>query len=119
MEKPLFPSCEEFSVLSFLLNLMRVKVTSKWTNTLIDLLLSLLNRAFKDIKLPKSNSEAKKYLRRLSLGYESIQVCKWDYALFLKENAEMKTCPICGTSRWVDAKTKAKKYHIRHCDIFH
>ena len=29
IEKPLFPGCEEFLVLSFLLNLIHVKVTSK------------------------------------------------------------------------------------------
>ena len=72
---------------------MHVKVTSKWTSASMDSLLSLSSRAFKDVKLSKCNYNAKRYLRRLGLGCESIHVCKWDYALFWKENARMETVP--------------------------
>ncbi|KAL3629961.1 hypothetical protein CASFOL_026273 [Castilleja foliolosa] len=36
----------------------------------------------------------------LGLGYECIHACKYDCALFWKENEKLETCPICQTSRW-------------------
>ena len=74
----------------------------------MELLLSLLSRAFKDVKLPKYYYQAKRYLRQLSLGYESIHVCKWDCAFFWKVNARMDACPIYGTSQWVDTERRGK-----------
>ncbi|XP_076895544.1 uncharacterized protein LOC143548193 [Bidens hawaiensis] len=58
VEKPLYPGCDEFSVLGFLLELMNVKVTRKMTNVSMDMILNLFSRAFKDANLPK-NHEAK------------------------------------------------------------
>ena len=87
MEKPLFEGCEDFSVLSFLLRLMHVKVTCKMTNHAMDMILQLLNEAFKVAQLPKNHYEAKKYLRTLGLGYESIHACENDCVLFWKEHA--------------------------------
>ncbi|KAF5778720.1 putative Transposase-associated domain-containing protein [Helianthus annuus] len=48
MEKPLYPGCDKFSVLGFLLELMNVKVTCKMTNVSMDMILNLFSRAFKD-----------------------------------------------------------------------
>ena len=60
MEKPLFPRCEDFSVLSFLLRLMHVKVSCKMTNMVMDMMLQLLNEAFKSVNFPKNHYETKK-----------------------------------------------------------
>ncbi|XP_062080954.1 uncharacterized protein LOC133785754 [Humulus lupulus] len=60
-------------------------------------------------KIPKSHYAAKRLMRKLGLGYESIHVCKHDCALFWKENAGKHKCPICGEDRWVDKNTKGKK----------
>uniref|UniRef100_A0A251RXL6 Putative transposase-associated domain-containing protein n=1 Tax=Helianthus annuus TaxID=4232 RepID=A0A251RXL6_HELAN len=112
MEKPLYPGCDEFSVLGFLLELMNVKVTCKMTNVSMDMILNLFSRALKDANLPKNHYEAKKYLRTLGLGYESIHACKHDCALFWKENAELQNCPVCGTSRYKEnSKGKKKPTH--------
>ncbi|MFS7913384.1 hypothetical protein Hanom_Chr02g00141211 [Helianthus anomalus] len=100
MMKPLYPGCDEFSVLGFLLELMNDKVTCKMTNVSMDMILNLFSRAFKDANLPKNHYEAKNYLRTLGLGYESIHACKYDCALFWKENANLQTCPVCSTSRY-------------------
>ena len=102
MEKPLFGGCEDFSVLSFLLRMMHIKVTCKMTNTAMDMMLQLLNEAFKDAKLPKNHYEAKKYLRALGLGYESIHACQNDCILFWKEHANLQSCPVCKSSRWME-----------------
>nr|KAJ0192256.1 hypothetical protein LSAT_V11C800438740 [Lactuca sativa] len=72
MEKPLFPGCDTFSVLGFILRLKHVKVTCKMTNVSMDMILKLLSEAFMDTIIPKTHYEAKKYLRTLGLGYESI-----------------------------------------------
>ncbi|KAJ0703729.1 putative Transposase-associated domain-containing protein [Helianthus annuus] len=109
MMKPLYPGCDEFSVLGFLLELMNVKVTCKMTNVSMDMILNLFSRAFKDANLSKNHYEAKKYLRTLGLGYESIHACKHDCALFLKENANLQTCPVCSTSRYEENSKGRKK----------
>ncbi|KAK9048019.1 hypothetical protein SSX86_033019 [Deinandra increscens subsp. villosa] len=112
MEKPLYPGCEEFSVLGFLLELMNVKVTCKMTNVSMDMILNLFSRAYKDANFPKNHYEAKKYLRTLGLGYESIHACKHDCALFWKENAELQNCPVCSTSRY-EENSKGKKKPVK------
>ncbi|KAJ0845268.1 putative Transposase-associated domain-containing protein [Helianthus annuus] len=109
MMKPLYPGCDEFSVLGFLLELMNVKVTCKMTNVSMDMILNLFSRAFKDANLPKNHYEAKKYLRTLGLGYESIHACKHDCVLFWKENANLQTCPVCSTSRYEENSKGRKK----------
>ncbi|TYK04807.1 uncharacterized protein E5676_scaffold68G001310 [Cucumis melo var. makuwa] len=65
------------------------------------MLLELLNEAFPNgVKLPVSYYEAKKRLRDLGMGYESIHVCKFDCALFWKDYASLDKCPHCGESRY-------------------
>ncbi|XP_076910615.1 uncharacterized protein LOC143568318 [Bidens hawaiensis] len=112
MEKPLYPGCEEFSVLGFLLELMNVKLTYKMTNVSMDMILNLFSRGYKDANLPRNHYEAKKYLRTLGLGYESIDACKHDCALFWKEYAELQNCPVCSTSRY-ENNSKGKKKPVK------
>ena len=66
----------------------------------------------KDSKIPASYYDAKKKLRSLGLGYEMIHVCKYDCALFWKENANLHECPVCGHTRW--SKKTAKGRNISH-----
>ena len=82
MEKPLFTRCEEFLILRFLLRMMHVKVSCKMTNMTIDMMLQLLNEAFKSVNSLKNHYEEKKYLRLLDLRYESIHACENECALF-------------------------------------
>ncbi|KAD4585782.1 hypothetical protein E3N88_23383 [Mikania micrantha] len=115
MEKPLYPGCDEFSILGFLLELMNVKVTCKMTNVAMDMILNLFSHAFKDANLPKNHYEAKKYLRTLGLGYESIHACKHDCALFWKEYKNLENCPVCSTSRYEEnVKGKKKPVKVLH-----
>ena len=74
------------------------------------MLLKLLHEAFSDgTNLPRSHYEAKVKLRDVGLRYESIHVCKYDCALFWKENSELDSCPVCGESRWEVGKKVPKK----------
>ena len=98
------------SSLDFLEKISHMKTMNHWTDTSFDQLLELLIFAFpKDNKLPKSHYEAKKLMKKVGLGYESIHACKNDCCLFWKENKDMQTCPICHESRWKYKDTKGLK----------
>jgi len=101
LESALYPGCTKYSSLNFLVKLMHLKVLYKWSNECMNSVLKLLKDAFSEgIKLPDSYYEAKTKLGKLGLGYKIIHVCKYDFALFWKENADLQVCPVCNTSRW-------------------
>ncbi|XP_071687964.1 uncharacterized protein [Rutidosis leptorrhynchoides] len=105
----LYPGCTWMSSFSFLAKLCHMKVTCKWTNTSFDKLVTLLKTAFPDASIPSSYYEARKTMRTIGLGYESIHVCKYDCCLFWKEHANDENCHVCGESRWKDKNTTGKK----------
>ena len=87
-----------------------MKVMNKWTDSSFDQLLEFLRSAFpKDNKFLSSHYEAKKIMKKIGLGYESIHVCKNDCCLFWKENKDLQSCPICDVSRWKDKDTTGNK----------
>ncbi|TYJ99419.1 CACTA en-spm transposon protein [Cucumis melo var. makuwa] len=77
----LYPGCSEFLSLNFLVKLMHVKVLNGWSNKSFDMLLELLRATFPmcSTTIPSSFYEAKRKLRDLCLGYETIHACKYDY----------------------------------------
>ena len=100
-KEDLYPGCLKFTSFNLLVKLMHIKVLNRWSNKSFDMLLELLNEAFPNgVKLPVSYYEAKKRLRDLGMGYESIHVCKFDCALFWKDYASLDKCPHCGESRY-------------------
>ena len=97
----LYPGCKKISRISFIIQLLHIKVYCGASNKLIDMILRLMKLSYPDgDTLPSSYYEVKKILRDLGLGYECIHACKNDYALFWKENQNLEACPTCGTSRW-------------------
>ena len=89
--RKVYLECDKFSVLSFVIKMLHIKVYNKWSSKSFDMVMQI----FKDI-LPKYDEtvlwtlyEAKKFLRELGLGYEAIHACKNDCILFLKDNASM------------------------------
>ncbi|XP_062103806.1 uncharacterized protein LOC133814920 [Humulus lupulus] len=118
-EKELYFGCTTFSILTFIVNLMHIKVMCGWSNKSFDLLLDLLSKAFpKDNKIPRSYYDAKKMLRDLGLGYATIHVCEYDCALFWKENKNAERCPICGHERYKFQGTKGKKIPHKKMQYF-
>ncbi|XP_028110617.1 uncharacterized protein LOC114309116 [Camellia sinensis] len=98
----IYPACEKFSMLSFVIKMLHVKVYNKWSKKSFDIVM----QAFKDI-LPECDQtvpwmlyHAKKFLRNLGLGYETIHACKNVCALFRKENASFEKCPTCDEPRY-------------------
>ncbi|CAN1750149.1 hypothetical protein LINPERHAP1_LOCUS3952 [Linum perenne] len=106
----LYPGCTKYSQLSFIVKLLHLKVYNKWSNKSFDMLLKLLKDILPESNLvPNSYYEAKGVLRSLGLGYTPIHACKYDCALFWKENELLDACPICKTSRWKTNDGKGKK----------
>ena len=100
-ETKLYPGCENFSKLSFIVKLLHIKSLGGWSNKSFTMLLELLKEAFPlGETLPKSYYEAKKIIRDLGLSYEKIDACVNDCVLFRKEYANAEQCSICGVARW-------------------
>ena len=77
------------------------------------MLLELLLDAFPNgTSIPKSHYDVKKMLRDFGLGYDSIHACKYDCALFWKENEKLHNCPVCGEPRYKMGKIPQKV--LRH-----
>ncbi|XP_028062232.1 uncharacterized protein LOC114265612 [Camellia sinensis] len=86
-------------------------VLNKWSNKSFNMLLGILKDLLlaSDQVIPWTLYEAKKFLRDLSLGYVSIHACKYDCALFWKENANLENCLICQESRYKLNDGRGKK----------
>ena len=83
-KKELYPGCENFSKLSFVIRLYLLKTMHRLSNVAFSDLLDLLKEAFPFAQLPESFSKACKMIKDLGLGYEKIHVCPNDCMLFWK-----------------------------------
>ena len=102
-KQPLYPNCEKFSKLSFLVQLLQLKCLHGWNGKSLTSLLILLKEAFpKDEKLPDTCYKAKQIIRDLGLGYHKIDACSNDCMSFWKDSIKYSTCSVCGASRWKD-----------------
>ena len=84
----LYPDCTWMSSLNFMAKLLHIKVNNRWTYTSFNQLLELVRVTYPKSKIPASHYEAKKKLRKIGFGYQSIHVCKNDCDLFWKEKAQ-------------------------------
>ncbi|KAF7123533.1 hypothetical protein RHSIM_Rhsim12G0091000 [Rhododendron simsii] len=106
----LYPGCQMFSKLSFLIHFLHVKIMTRISNKACSMMLALIKKIRSTGEtLPKSYSEARNLLRDLGLSYTTIHACKYDCALFWKEYENRQECPICGTSRWKSISRTGKK----------
>ncbi|KAK9270216.1 hypothetical protein L1049_025792 [Liquidambar formosana] len=109
-QRELYPGCEKFSKLSFLVKLLHIKIINHWSNKSLNMLLKLLKEALPiGETLPKTHYEAKSVMRDFGLGYTAIHACQHDCVLFWKEHEYKDKCPECGESRWKYNDGKRKK----------
>ncbi|KAL6650301.1 hypothetical protein ACP70R_009226 [Stipagrostis hirtigluma subsp. patula] len=109
-QRELYPGCKSHSVLSFVLKLVHLKDLNRWSNKSFEMLLKLLKEAFPTGEsIPTTYYEAKKMLRDLGLGYESIHACFNDCVLFWKDLEDEDYCPVCKESRWKKQKGKTRR----------
>ncbi|XP_051138825.1 uncharacterized protein LOC127256716 [Andrographis paniculata] len=111
MQSDLIPGCKKISRLTFIARLLHLKVLCQWSNHSVDLLLELLRDALPDVViLPKNYYEANKITKKLGFNYKSIDACINNCMLFTRDDVELKSCAICGASRFIDGSpTKAAK----------
>ncbi|XP_062118652.1 uncharacterized protein LOC133832303 [Humulus lupulus] len=95
LHKPLYNNFKGFSVLSATVKLMNLKVLNKWTDKSFNGLLECLREILPEgNQCPGNYYQTRKLLCEVGLGYEQIDVCQYDCALFYGENANAVSCPV-------------------------
>ena len=96
----LYPGCNNFSKLQFIVRLLNIKKLWGAANGMFDEILQLLAEAFPEgNQVPKSYYDSNKFVKDVGIGYNNIDACINDCVLYMKELAVAKECPTCGTSR--------------------
>ncbi|XP_028085588.1 uncharacterized protein LOC114286613 [Camellia sinensis] len=114
-EQELYPNCQRYSKLSFIVKLLHIKVLNKWSNKSLTMILELLKDALPiGETLPCSYNEVKQILRDLGHDYKKIHVCKNDCVLFWKEYENEDKCPTCKEPRYKFHKGEGKGKKIPH-----
>ena len=98
--KELYPNCKKYTQLRFLVRLLHLKLLGGWTDRSFNLLLDLLNDALPEgSTLPRNFHEAKKLVKSIGTGYQSIHACENDCMLYWKNDAKLDSCPKCKVSQ--------------------
>ena len=115
MKQELHPG-SVFTRFYFVVKLLHIKSFYRISNVVFTAILKFLSLAFPHCSLPTSYKEARKLIKALGLGYESIHVCLNNCVLFRKTYAKNDECPVCGASRWKDdkARNRSPKKILRH-----
>jgi hypothetical protein len=84
-----------------MIELMKLKTTSGWSDTSFLALLELLTKVLpKPNGLPSSTNQAKKIICLLTLGIEKIHACPNHCILYQRELKFKDGCPRCNASRY-------------------
>lgn len=118
-EHELYPSCKNFSVLSFVVHLFHMKTLYKWSHTSFIALLQCLKDALPEGEnLPNSYSKVRKIVKDLGFDYHKIHACPNDCILYWKEHKDRKECPVCHTSRWKQSLNELNDEEINDKDSY-
>ncbi|KAG7556924.1 hypothetical protein ISN44_As11g029270 [Arabidopsis suecica] len=100
-ETPLYSTCMNYTKVSAIMGLYRIKVKSGMSENFFDQLLTLVHDMLPgDNMLPKSTNDMKKFLKIFGFGYDSIHACRNDCILYRNQYEELVSCPRCSESRW-------------------
>ncbi|CAK8543900.1 unnamed protein product [Lathyrus sativus] len=99
-KQELYPGCESFSTLSFIIRLYLLKCLHGWSNASFTSFLELLKEAIPELNIPKSFNKTKAMISDLGLDYKKIHACPNDCMLYWKEHENDNSCNICKASRW-------------------
>lgn len=98
-QRPLYEG-GELSSLSFLVQLLNIKVMCNMTDKAVTEILNLLHKAFPNATFAKSYYEAKKITSDLGFGYETWDVCKNNCMIYRNEDKDLDKCVICEHPRY-------------------
>lgn len=100
-ETPFYSNCPNYTKVSAIMGLYRIKVKSGMSKNYFDQLLKMVHDMLHEGNvLPTSIDEMKKFLKTFGFGYDIIHACKNDCILYRKEFGDMISCPRCSASRW-------------------
>ncbi|XP_013624019.1 PREDICTED: uncharacterized protein LOC106329988 [Brassica oleracea var. oleracea] len=100
-ETPLYLTCANYSKLSAIVSLFRLKTHNGWSDKSFNDLLEMLPEMLPEENvLHTSLYEIKKFLKSFNMGYEKIHACVNDCYLFRKKLKKLEYCPKCKASRW-------------------
>ncbi|CAL1371190.1 unnamed protein product [Linum trigynum] len=100
-EQKLYPNCENFTKLSFIVKLFQIKCLYGISDTAIEDILKLFKEALPAGEtLPKSFYKARRMIKDLGLDYREIEACRNDCMLFWKEYEDLQNCLHCGEPRY-------------------
>lgn len=109
-QTPLYSSCSNYTKVSAIMGLYRIKVKSGMSESYFDQLLMMIHEMLpKDNVLPRSTDEMKKFLKMFGFRYDLIHACKNDCILYRKQYKDMESCPRCGISRWEKDKNTGEE----------
>ncbi|KAL3849583.1 hypothetical protein ACJIZ3_011465 [Penstemon smallii] len=107
-QQPLFPGCEKYTKLSFLVHLLNIKCLGSMSDRTFTRILDLLRDAFPSgVQLPKSYYDTKKFIKEMGFSYEKYDACKNDCMLYWGLNKGKEQCDICKAPRWITPVTEA------------
>ncbi|GJW69639.1 hypothetical protein Tco_0126556 [Tanacetum coccineum] len=98
-EKPVYDGYD-FSVLSAILELLKLKASSSWSDTSFTKLDFMHRLLPKNNELPISTYQAKNIMRPMGLEIKRIHSCPNDYMLYRDEYENLHACVTCETSRY-------------------
>jgi hypothetical protein len=100
---------KEHMVLWMMLELMKLKATSGWSNTSLSTLLELITKVLpKPNGLPSSTYQAKKIIFLLIMVIEKIHACRNHCILYQKEHEFKDRCTRCSSS-WYKQNDNSKE----------
>ncbi|PNX89948.1 hypothetical protein L195_g046071, partial [Trifolium pratense] len=99
-KQELYPRCEGFYTLSFIIRLYLLKCLHGWSNASFTSLLELLKEAIRNLNIPESFNKTKAMISDLGLDYKKIHACPNDCMLYWKDRENDNSCNICKASRW-------------------
>ncbi|XP_026415872.1 uncharacterized protein LOC113311246 [Papaver somniferum] len=101
-EKPLYEGCPNFTKLSAIVQLFKLKskhgASDMFFNELLPLLKDMLPK--EGNLMARSTYQAKKILKSMGSGYTKIHACINNCILYWNEYKDEKVCPTCKEPRW-------------------
>ena len=108
-ETPLYSTCSNYTKVSAIMGLYRIKVKSGMSENYFAQLLTLVHDMLpKENVQPQSTDAMKKFLKIFGFGYDVIHACKNDCILYRKQFDTMESCPKCSVPRWEKDKNNGE-----------